>query len=106
MPFLRSDLRHPGFRRARPVVLALILLAVPALATGCQTANQVPWATYDPAVQQQIDAAAAEKDCATLADLHQKAHATSKAHKKATGVPNDALISYIATAQRSAGCTT
>jgi hypothetical protein len=76
------------------------------LATGCKTASQVPWGTYNPAVQQQIDAAAAQKDCATLAELHQKAHATSKAHEKATGFPNDALISYIETAQEAAGCTT
>jgi hypothetical protein len=86
--------------------LAVILIAVPTLATGCKTASQVRWATYDPAVQQQIDSAAAEKDCATLAELHRTAHATSKAHEKATGIPNDALISYIETAQQAAGCST
>jgi hypothetical protein len=66
----------------------------------------VPWATYDPALQQQIDSAAVQKDCATLADLKQKAHATNKEHRKATGYPNDALISYIEEAERAAGCQT
>jgi hypothetical protein len=80
------------------------MVAVSTLVAGCKTASQVPWASYDPAVQQQIDSAAALKDCATLAELHQKAHATSKAHEKATGFPNDALISYIETAQQAAGC--
>jgi hypothetical protein len=84
----------------------MTLAAGIALATGCSTASQVRWATYDPAIQQQIDSAAAQKDCAALADLHVKAHATNKAHEKATGVPNDALISYIKTAQRAAGCDT
>jgi len=104
--FLRRDHRIRGHSRVRWAAVAVILIAVPTLATGCKTASQVRWATYDPAVQQQIDSAAAQKDCATLADLHQKAHATSKAHEKATGVPNDALISYIETAQQAAGCTT
>jgi hypothetical protein len=104
--FFHYDHRLPGGGRARWAALAVALVAVATLATGCDTASQVPWATYDPAVQQQIDSAAAQKDCATLADLHQKAHSTSKAHEKATGVPNDALISYIETAQRAAGCTT
>jgi hypothetical protein len=66
----------------------------------------VPWATYDPALQQQIDSAADQKDCATLAALHAKAHLTDEAHTKATGFSNAALIEYIQTAQRSAGCTT
>jgi hypothetical protein len=100
------DRRLPRVKPGRCGALAVILVAVPILASGCKTASQVPWATYDPAVQQQIDAAADQKDCATLADLHQKAHATSKAHEKATGFPNDALISYIETAQQAAGCNT
>jgi hypothetical protein len=76
------------------------------LAAGCTTASQVPWATYDPALQQQIDSAAAQKDCETLAALHVKAHLTDKAHTKATGFSNAALIDYIQTAQRYAGCIT
>jgi hypothetical protein len=82
----------------------LILAGSAFLAAGCQTANQVPWETYDPALQQQIDSAAVTKDCATLAGLHAKAHLTNKAHEKATGIPNDALINYIETAQREADC--
>jgi hypothetical protein len=92
--------------RLRWVALTLTLALSAVWATGCATASQVRWATYDPAIQQQIDSAAAQKDCDTLAALHQKAHATSKAHRKATGVPNNALISYIDTAQRAAGCKT
>jgi hypothetical protein len=100
----RPDHRFASFRRVRWAALAVILVAVPAFAAGCKTASEVPWASYDPAVQQQIDAAAALKDCTTLAELHQNAHATSNAHEKATGFPNDALISYIETAQQAAGC--
>jgi hypothetical protein len=95
-----------ALHRLTLAVLSVILAAAATLAAGCSTANQVRWATYDPALQQQIDSAATTKDCATLAALHVKAHATNKAHEKATGVPNDALISYIKTAQRAAGCQT
>jgi hypothetical protein len=95
---------HQRFHVMRWAALSLVLAGASISSAGCQTASQVPWATYDPAIQQQIDSAATEKDCATLATLHLKAHTTSKAHEKATGVPNDALIDYIKTAQRSAGC--
>jgi hypothetical protein len=96
--------RSKAFPRAGWAALTLTLAVSALWATGCTTANQVPWATYDPAIQQQIDAAAAQMDCVTLAALHLKAHATSRPHEKATGVPNDALIAYIDTAQRTAGC--
>jgi hypothetical protein len=81
----------------------MLVAAIP-VAAGCYTASQVPWATYDVSLQQRIDAAAAQKDCPALAALHLEAHTTNKEHKKATGFPNDALISYIDTAQRAAGC--
>jgi hypothetical protein len=32
------------------------------------------------------------------------AKTTSRAHEKATGFPNDALVSYIQAAQHTAGC--
>jgi hypothetical protein len=80
------------------------LATAASLAAGCTTASQVLWATYDPALQQQIDSAATQKDCVTLAALHVKAHITDKAHTKATGFSNAALIDYIQTAQRAAGC--
>jgi hypothetical protein len=102
--------RRPHGRRTlswwRYTLLATALAVAAILASGCSTANQVPWETYDPALQQQIDSAAAEKDCATLAALHVKAHLTDKQHTKATGFSNAALIDYIQTAQRYAGCTT
>ena len=104
MTFPRRNRRPVGIHRVRWAVLSVILAAAALSSAGCATASQVRWATYDPALQQQIDSAAAEKDCATLATLHLAAHATNKAHRKATGVPNDALISYINTAQRAAGC--
>jgi hypothetical protein len=104
MTFPRRNRRPVGIHRVRWAALSVILAAAGFSLAGCTTASQVRWATYDPALQQQIDSAAAEKDCASLATLHLKAHATNKAHEKATGVPNDALISYINTAQRAAGC--
>ena len=51
-----------------------------------------------------IDSAAVTVDCATLAGLHLKAHLTSDAHESATGFTNAALIDYIETAQKAAGC--
>jgi hypothetical protein len=54
-------------------------------------------------LQQQIDAAATGK-CAVLQVLLTTAHATSRAHEKATGYPNDALVAYIQAAQQEAGC--
>ncbi len=99
--------RRLGSNRVRLAALSVILAAAALSSAGCTTASQVLWATYDPALQQQIDSAAAKNppDCATLATLHLAAHATNTAHRKATGVPNDALINYIQTAQRAAGCT-
>ena len=73
------------------------------LASACDTAQQVPWATYSPQLQQQIDAAAAVGKCATLQALLTAANATSRAHEKATGYPNDALVAYIQAAQQQAG---
>ena len=35
---------------------------------------------------------------------HTAAQTTSRAHEKATGFPNDALVSYIHAAQARAGC--
>ena len=74
------------------------------LASACDTAQQVPWATYSSQLQQQIDAAAAVGKCATLQALLTAADATSRAHEKATGYPNDALVAYIQAAQQQAGC--
>ena len=79
--------------------------AIALLAAGCDTPQQVPWATYDQQLQVRIDSAAAEGDCVTLQALLAAAKATSDAHEKATGFPNDALQSYIEAAQHRAGCT-
>ena len=64
----------------------------------------MPWVTYSSQLQQQIDAAAATGKCATLQGLLTVANATSRAHEKATGYPNDALVAYIEAAQQQAGC--
>jgi hypothetical protein len=39
-----------------------------------------------------------------LQTLLTDAKTTSRAHEKATGFPNDALVSYIQAAQHQAGC--
>jgi hypothetical protein len=47
---------------------------------------------------------ACRADCAALHVLLTAARNTGRAHEKATGLPNDALISYIQAAQARAGC--
>ncbi len=96
---------HPLWRRGR-VLLAVAGLATVLLASACDTAQQVPWATYNSQLQQQIDAATATRSCAALQVLLAGAKATSSAHEKATGFPNDALVSYIQASQHQAGCAT
>jgi len=96
-----SPARH---RRAGTVLLATAGLAAALLATACDTAQQVPWATYSLQLQQRIDSARSTGDCATLQVLRTAAKATSHAHERATGFPNDALVSYIQAAEHEAGC--
>ena len=107
---------HPSRRRARPGHLARRAwlgltaglaagLVTVLLASACDTAQQVPWATYSVQLQDQIDAAAATHHCAALRAYLQTAKATSQAHEKATGFPNDALVAYIQAAQAAAGCS-
>ena len=91
-------------RRPRRILLAVAGLATALLAGACDTAQQVPWATYNSQLQQQIDAATATRNCAALRAYLAAAKATSDRHKKATGFPNDALVSYIQAAQHEAGC--
>ena len=86
------------------MLLAVAGLATALLVGACDTAQQVPWATYNSQLQQQIDAATATRNCAALAGYLAAAKATSSAHEKATGFPNDALVSYIESAQERAGC--
>ena len=74
------------------------------LASACDTAQQVPWATYSVQLQDQIDAATATHHCAALQAYLQAAKSTSQAHEKATGFRNDALVAYIQAAQQAAGC--
>jgi hypothetical protein len=95
--------------RYSPCARGRILLAVAGLATvlvagACDTAQQVPWATYNSQLQQQIDAATATGNCAALRVYLAAAKATSSMHEKATGYPNDALVAYIQAAQHTAGC--
>jgi hypothetical protein len=93
-------------RRYGPIGLAAVGLAAALLASACDTAQQVPWATYNSQLQQQVDSARATGNCAALDALLAAAKRTSRAHEKATGFPNDALVSYIQAAQGEAGCPT
>jgi hypothetical protein len=86
------------------LLLAIAGLVAVLLASGCDTSEQVPWATYGAQLQIQIDAATATHNCAALQAYLQSAKATSHIHEKATGFPNDALVAYIQAAQQVAGC--
>ena len=93
-------------RRQGRFLLAAAGLAAALLASACDTAQQVPWASYSSGLQIRIDAATATRDCAALQAFLTAANNTSHAHEKATGFPNDALVSYIQAAQERAGCPT
>ena len=86
------------------VLVVVVGLVTALLASACDTGEQVPWATYSSGLQPQIDAAAATGNCAALRALLASAKTTSSAHEKATGFPNDALVSYIQASQAQAGC--
>ena len=94
---------NPLWRPGR-ILLAVAGLAAALLASACDTAQQVPWATYNSQLQQRIDAATATRGCAALQAFLTGAKATSTAHEKATGFPNDALVAYIQASQHEAGC--
>ena len=107
------DATHPAQSAARavhrsrwpgPALLAVAGLATVLLVSACDTSEQVPWASYNSGLQVQIDAAAVRGNCAGLQALLNAAKATSEAHEKATGFPNDALRSYIESAQQRVGC--
>ncbi len=93
-------------RRRRPgrILLVVAGLVTALLASGCDTAQQVPWATYNSQLQPRIDAATTTRKCAALQVFLTAAKTTSQAHEKATGFPNDALVSYIQAAQHEAAC--
>jgi hypothetical protein len=97
---------RPSIRlhRPGPILLAVAGLVTALLASACDNAQQVPWATYNQQLQVRIDALRDTRDCAGLQVLLTAAKATSDEHEKATGVPNDALVSYIRAAQGEAGC--
>ena len=86
------------------VLLAVVGLAAALLASACDTSEQVPWTTYSSGLQPRIDAATATGHCAALQAFLTAAKTTSSAHEKATGFPNDALVTYIQAAQDQAGC--
>jgi hypothetical protein len=97
---------RPGVKPGRTVriLLAAAGLVTVLLASACDTGEQVPWASYDSGLQPRIDAATTTGNCAALRALLTAAKATSSAHEKATGFPNDALEAYIGAAQQRAGC--
>ena len=90
-------------RWARVAAVA-VAAGIPLALAGCRQAEQVKWDTYSPTLQGQIDSAAATRNCAALKAYEETAKRTSTAHRKATGVPNDALVDYIHGAQDVAGC--
>jgi hypothetical protein len=107
------DTTHPRLTPARPtirlrrrgrIMLAVAGLTAVLLASACDTAQQVPWPTYSLGLQQRVDSARATGNCAALQFYLTAAKTTSHAHEKATGFPNDALVSYIRAAQGEAGC--
>src|SRR5271169_3231833 len=91
-------------RRPGRILLATAGLATALLASACDTAQQVPWVTYSSQLQPRIDAATATRDCAALVVFLTAAKTTSRAHEKATGFPNDALVAYVQASQHEAGC--
>ena len=91
-------------RQSARILVAAVGLAAALLTVGCDTAQQVPWDTYNSQLQQQIDAATATRDCAALRAYLAAAKATSSAHETATGFPNDALVAYVQASQHEAGC--
>ena len=91
-------------RRPRRILLIVAGLATALLVGACDTAQQVPWASYNSQLQPRIDAATVNRDCAALAGYLAAAKATSSALEKATGFPNDALVAYIQAGQHEAGC--
>ena len=108
MDTIRSprSLARQAYRRRRHgrILLAVAGLVTALLASACDTAQQVPWVTYASQLQPRVDAATATGNCAALQVLLTAAKSTSGAHEKATGFPNDALVSYIQVAQHEAGC--
>ena len=91
-------------RRHGRILLAVAGLVTALLCSACDTAQQVPWVTYNSQLQSRIDAATATRGCAALQAFLAAAKATSSAHEKATGFPNDALVAYIQASQHEAGC--
>jgi hypothetical protein len=93
-------------RRAGRILLVVAGLVTALLASACDTAQQVPWVTYSSQLQPRIDAATATRNCAALQVFLTAAKTATQAHEKATGFPNDALVSYIQASQHEAGCPT
>ena len=91
-------------RRAGRILVVVAGLVTALLASACDTAQQVPWATYSSQLQPRIDAATATGNWAALQAFLTAAKSASQADEEATGFPNDALVSYIQAAQRQAGC--
>ena len=91
-------------RPVHRVAGAALAAAIPLALAGCRTAAEVKWGTYSPQLQGRIDSAAATKNCPALKAYEEAAKRTSTAHRKATGVPNNALVDYIHSAQDVAGC--
>ena len=77
---------NPLWRPGR-ILLAVAGLAAALLASACDSAQQVPWATYNSQLQPQIDAATATRDCAALQVLLTGAKATSTRAREGHRIP-------------------
>jgi len=80
---------RPPNRLRRPGRFLLVAagLATVLLASACDTAEQVPWASYSIGLQTRIDAATATGNCAALQVLLVAAKNTSHAHEKRPDSP-------------------
>ena len=94
---------NPLWRPGR-ILLAVAGLAAALLASACDTAQQVPWATYNSQLQPRDRRRHGHPRLRRAAGLLTGAKTTSTAHEKATGFPNDALVAYIQASQHEAGC--
>ena len=71
------------------ILLAGVGLATALLIGACDTAQQVPWATYNSQLQQRIDAATANRDREEAAV--QKAEAATAADARLTRLARDRI---------------
>jgi succinate dehydrogenase/fumarate reductase flavoprotein subunit len=102
--------------KAKGILAILIFVGIAAFVLGGRSANPaptapgagtttgVPWSDYAPEVHTRIDGLLAAKDCRGLQAEFNQADANNQATMSRTGHNNAALVGYIDTGMRSAGC--